>query len=118
MKLEIQKQIKINVKKFIKNYYHFFDKTLENSTITVGIIGLFIFSVGISFGGINNKIDLGTMKTNIIEAKNISYNISVNKEMLDAKIGFVTIGGKKYKILFEEIEKKSDETSNINNSSF
>jgi len=38
MKIKIKKQIKTAIKKFIENYYIFFDKTLENSTITVGII--------------------------------------------------------------------------------
>ncbi len=70
---------------FLKFYYDFFDKKIEDSTIVVGLIGTMIFLAWFLSNTTANY------KTNVLEYKNSTSNT-------------VIIDGKTYKVVFEEIK--------------
>ncbi len=72
----------------IQSYYDFFDKKIWDSTIVVAFIGIMIFLAW--FLAHNNWFNY---KTNILEYENNQNYDSI-----------VSIDGKKYKIVFQEIK--------------
>lgn len=75
------------IEKFVQSYYDFFDKKIWDSTIVVALIGVMIFLAWfLSHENVNNY------KSNILEYNNKNYD------------SMVSIDGKKYKIVFEEIK--------------
>lgn len=78
------------IDKIVKSYYNFFDKQIKDSSVVVLIISLFVLSVGLF---IPDRDILNFSKSNILELK--------NKNEIE---NIININGKKYKIIFEEIE--------------
>lgn len=109
MKEKLLKQIQILSEK----YYHFFDKKLDNSTITVGIIWFFIFSVWISFSQATKELNTSYMKTNLLENRNnIVYTTKIDENTINKKTWIIYINWKQYKIVLEETNNQN--TSDIN----
>jgi len=73
-------------RKLIQYYYDFFDKRIENSTLVVWLIGTMIFLAWF----LSNT--WASYKSNVLEYKNMNTSNTV------------IIDGKKYKIIFEEMQ--------------
>ncbi len=105
----------MNLKTKIKNkaelcaykYSHFFDTKLDNSTITVWIIGLFIFSVWISFGQWNWLNANPNLKANLFESSK-SEKIVLDSSIIENKEWTLIIWWKTYKVNLEEVWKETN----------
>lgn len=82
------------VKKILENYYHFFDKKLQNWEIVVAIVTLIILSIWFFYWAWN---DTRYYKTNLLESNNIKKRTDVEKEMM------VEIEWEIYKITFTKM---------------
>ena len=79
----------------IKNYYRFFDETIESSTFIVLFMTLIIFFVGAVIPNANAETEL--LKTSILDAK--------RSHIASQQTNIITIDGKKYEIFFSEISE-------------
>ena len=77
------------VKRAISSYYDLLDQRIKEGTFIILIISVLIFSVGLL------ATDMTGYKGNILEAQNIT-TLSENS--------VITIDGKKYRIVLEEVE--------------
>lgn len=81
--------------KIIRNYYRFFDETIESSTFIVLFITMIIFFVGAVIPSANAETEL--LKTSILEAK--------RAELQAQNSNIIVIDGKKYEIFFSQISE-------------
>ncbi|MDD5213463.1 MAG: hypothetical protein PHG82_03490 [Candidatus Gracilibacteria bacterium] len=107
--MNLKTKIKNKAELWAYKYSHFFDTKLDNSTITVGIIGLFIFSVGISFGQGNGLNSNPNLKANLFETmKQKEEKITLSSQIIANKEGTLVIGGKTYRVNLEEVGKETN----------
>lgn len=99
--MTIKTKIKNKVSELTYKYSHFFDTKLENSTITVWIIGMFIFSVWISFWEPSSMSANNSLKANLFEI-NKQENIVLPSEIINNKEWTLVIGGKTYRVTISE----------------
>jgi hypothetical protein len=102
-------KIKNKLELWAYKYSHFFDTKLDNSTITVWIIGLFIFSVGISFWQWNWLNANPNLKANLFETvKQKEEKITLSSQIISNKEWTLIIWGKTYKVNLEEVWKETN----------
>lgn len=107
--MKIKTKIKNKLELLAYKYSHFFDTKLDNSTITVWIIGLFIFSVWISFWDWNMISNNANLKANVFETvKEKEEKISLSSQIIENKEWILTIWWKKYRITLSEDSDKWD----------
>lgn len=107
--MTIKTKIKNKVSELTYKYSHFFDTKLENSTITVWIIGMFIFSVWISFGQGTWLSTNPNLKANLFEtSKQKEEKILLSSQIIANKEWTLVIWWKTYKVSLEEVWKETN----------
>lgn len=107
--MKLKTKIKNKAELLAYKYSHFFDTKLDNSTITVWIIGMFIFSVWMSFWQWNSLGNNYNLKANLFEANQIKEEkITLSSQILANKEWSLIIWWKTYRIYLEESWKESN----------
>lgn len=107
--MNLKTKIKNKAELWAYKYSHFFDTKLDNSTITVWIIGLFIFSVWISFGQWNGLNSNPNLKANLFETmKQKEEKITLSSQIIANKEWTLVIWWKTYRVNLEEVWKETN----------